>query len=186
MMALEKCKSCGKEVAESAKKCPHCGETLSWGIGKRVVAGIFAMMVIGAVANSVQNADRQDSEPARAYVPPPPTQAQIEQEQTNKRALSLAVSALKVWRETLKDPSSASVSKAKVTQPGAVCLIVRAKNGFGAFVPSLIVIASDGKWSVSEDLDAAFKKKYWDPNCHNAPGFDAAVLLAQRANMDLN
>jgi hypothetical protein len=62
-MSLEKCKSCGKEVASSAKKCPHCGETLQWGMGKRVVFGVFVVIVGAAVVNSVQKSSDEASSP---------------------------------------------------------------------------------------------------------------------------
>lgn len=65
-MSLEKCKSCGKEVAESAKKCPHCGETLQWGIGKRVIFGVFVLIVGTAVLNSVQKSGDETSAPSVA------------------------------------------------------------------------------------------------------------------------
>lgn len=46
MPKLTTCKSCGKEVAKSAKSCPHCGAKLKMGVGLKLIIGLA---VIGAV-----------------------------------------------------------------------------------------------------------------------------------------
>lgn len=47
---LTSCKTCAREVARTAKTCPHCGETLSWGWGKKLIASIIiapvALMIL--------------------------------------------------------------------------------------------------------------------------------------------
>lgn len=50
MNNLTTCKSCGKEVAKSAKSCPHCGAKLKMSI---VLKMLIALMVIGVVINFV-------------------------------------------------------------------------------------------------------------------------------------
>ena len=46
MPTLTTCKSCGKEVAKSAKSCPHCGAKLKMGMGLKLIIGLA---VIGAL-----------------------------------------------------------------------------------------------------------------------------------------
>ena len=46
MPTLTTCKSCGKEVAKSAKSCPHCGAKLRMGMGLKLIIGLA---VIGAL-----------------------------------------------------------------------------------------------------------------------------------------
>lgn len=50
MTNLTTCKSCGKEVAKSAKNCPHCGAKLKMSI---VLKMLIALVVIGGVINFV-------------------------------------------------------------------------------------------------------------------------------------
>jgi uncharacterized protein (UPF0212 family) len=46
---LTTCKTCSKEVAKSASKCPHCGAKLKMGIFKKVlilIGVLFVMTII--------------------------------------------------------------------------------------------------------------------------------------------
>jgi hypothetical protein len=52
MAKLKPCKTCGKEVAKSAKKCPHCGQKLKMGFFMKALIGIAALIVIGIIASS--------------------------------------------------------------------------------------------------------------------------------------
>lgn len=47
--SLAACKSCKKEVAKSAKKCPHCGETLKTGLFVKVLTGLLILGVLSVV-----------------------------------------------------------------------------------------------------------------------------------------
>lgn len=49
------CKSCEKEVAKSAEKCPHCGETLKTSTGVKVLTVI--LMIIGFYIFFVPSSD---------------------------------------------------------------------------------------------------------------------------------
>lgn len=49
MSKLTTCKSCGKEVAKSAKKCPHCGEKLKMGFFMKLIIGAAVIGVISAI-----------------------------------------------------------------------------------------------------------------------------------------
>ncbi len=50
MSDLKKCKSCEKEVAKSAKVCPHCGEKLKMGMFLKLIIGIVVIVVVVLVA----------------------------------------------------------------------------------------------------------------------------------------
>lgn len=43
---LVPCKSCEKEVASSAKVCPHCGKRLKMGMFKKVLIGFVGLIVV--------------------------------------------------------------------------------------------------------------------------------------------
>ena len=51
MAKLKPCKTCGKDVAKSAKKCPHCGQKLKMGFFMKALIGIAALIVIAIIAN---------------------------------------------------------------------------------------------------------------------------------------
>lgn len=42
------CKSCEKPVAKSAKKCPHCGETLKTGLFVKLLTGLIVLVTVTA------------------------------------------------------------------------------------------------------------------------------------------
>jgi hypothetical protein len=45
------CKACGKDVAKSAKVCPHCGKKLKMGMMLKALLGIVAIIVVGALVS---------------------------------------------------------------------------------------------------------------------------------------
>jgi hypothetical protein len=63
MAKLKPCKSCGKEVAKSAKACPNCGQKLKLGLFKKalIVFGVF--IAIGVIA-SLGEEDSDTAQPA--------------------------------------------------------------------------------------------------------------------------
>lgn len=75
MSALTNCPACKKEVAKSAKLCPHCGKKLKMGFFSKLVIGIFILIAIGiiaspskedklAVLNKIANANAENIDPA--------------------------------------------------------------------------------------------------------------------------
>jgi len=46
---LKPCKSCGKDVAKSSKKCPHCGQKLKMGLFPKILIGIIGFSILGAI-----------------------------------------------------------------------------------------------------------------------------------------
>ena len=68
MSKLTKCKSCEKDVAKSARQCPHCGQKLKGGMLKKIVlwalAIFIALAVLGALVDpetSTNNAVNKSS-----------------------------------------------------------------------------------------------------------------------------
>lgn len=51
MAKLKPCKACQKEVAKSAKKCPHCGQKLKMGFLTKGIIGFAVLFIIAAVAS---------------------------------------------------------------------------------------------------------------------------------------
>jgi len=49
MSKTKDCPSCTKEVAKSAKICPHCGKKLKMGMFLKIIIGIIVLAILGAV-----------------------------------------------------------------------------------------------------------------------------------------
>ena len=60
MAKLTKCKTCGKEVAASAKICPGCGAKLKMGMFLKLVVGVVGLVVIVAIAGVVFKTSPED------------------------------------------------------------------------------------------------------------------------------
>ena len=69
MAALTKCRSCGTDVAKSAKTCPKCGAPLRMGFLKKVGIG-FGVLVVLAFLGNLGKGTRTES---RAASPGPAT-----------------------------------------------------------------------------------------------------------------
>jgi RNA polymerase subunit RPABC4/transcription elongation factor Spt4 len=53
MAKLKPCRTCGKEVAKSAKKCPHCGQKLKMGFFMKGIIGLVAIIIIVIMASNL-------------------------------------------------------------------------------------------------------------------------------------
>lgn len=65
---LTACKTCKKEVAKSAKKCPHCGEKLKWGFFEKLVATIVIVPVFFLVVGLLSGPNHEQHDNAEAQV----------------------------------------------------------------------------------------------------------------------
>lgn len=64
MAKLITCKTCGKEVAKSAKKCPHCGARLKMGFFQKALIGIGAFIVLIIVIVAASSGGNKPSTPS--------------------------------------------------------------------------------------------------------------------------
>lgn len=74
-MALGVCRECGKEVSDSARKCPHCGAPKPTAAKKPVSAGMGCLVIFGAlvVLGLIMSPSGDTVVPASpAPTPPPP------------------------------------------------------------------------------------------------------------------
>jgi hypothetical protein len=58
---MHACKTCSKEVAKSAKVCPHCGAKLKMGFFKKAFLGIVGFIVLIVI---IANMGNKDAKPA--------------------------------------------------------------------------------------------------------------------------
>jgi hypothetical protein len=96
MANLTPCKTCGKEVATSAKVCPHCGQKLKMGTVLKITLWFFGIVFglgfIGAVMDSGKS---QQNEQARTSASADPNNAQAAPQigvpfKTNKFEISVS------------------------------------------------------------------------------------------------
>lgn len=50
-MAIQQCSECGGKVSTTAKVCPHCGHSMTFGrqgleAGKDLIGGIWSLMIV--------------------------------------------------------------------------------------------------------------------------------------------
>jgi hypothetical protein len=57
MAQLKACKTCTKEVAKSAKVCPHCGAKLKMGFFKKSILGLVGFIVLIVIISSLGGND---------------------------------------------------------------------------------------------------------------------------------
>lgn len=61
MDKMVKCKSCGADIAKSAKTCPHCGAKQKHSVVPIVIGVIVVLFVIGAIAGGGSNPEKVGS-----------------------------------------------------------------------------------------------------------------------------
>lgn len=136
-MALVPWRQCGKDVAQSAGKCPHCG-VQSPGISKKALWIIYASLaaaVTTCVFSSSSGCKDGDTECQRKK------EAQALAEKYRMLPYGCAAAWESQNKRTLRDPDSlkfdydsASIGTTKKGDP-IVALTYRAKNGFGGTTP---------------------------------------------------
>jgi hypothetical protein len=173
-MALVKCKECGKEISKKAGACPHCGAKarrtgcLTW-----CIAGFAALVIIGAISNSMRGPDPDVGKAAS-----PPRSAE---DLAADRAVSRAAVAAKSIRSGARNPDSFVLESALVMPSGAACLEYRAQNGFGGMNREQAVIPA-GKDDLRVTGSSGFLSS-WSAHCAGKTGRDVTVLVRQYMQM---
>ncbi len=130
-MSLISCSECGKQISSKASTCPQCGAKNArkdWGLGKKLIGGIFILFVAAFIVTTVQrnlNSDKAAAQDAAAS--------------QQLRFEALKDSCKDAVRARLKAPSTAdfpepidvTVSR-KNPADYSVSGAVDAQNGFGA------------------------------------------------------
>lgn len=128
-MALTKCKECGKEVSDTAGKCPNCGAKVKKPMG---VLGIVAIgIAIIALAKCSESANR-----ASLNKSPPDPVAEARFQKTAAIARTI--------KNNLREPESMTLETARANDDASVvCLEYRARNGFGGMSKEFVVFAQN-------------------------------------------
>lgn len=129
-MALTKCKECGKEVSNTAGKCPNCGAKVAKPLG---VAGwllvAFTAVVVYQCSSVASNPKNQT-----ATVTDPKEEARFQ------KTAALA----RLIKKNLREPESMTLESARANDDASVvCLEYRARNGFGGMSKEFVVFAQN-------------------------------------------
>lgn len=139
-MALTKCTECGKEVSDSAGKCPHCGAKVRKPAGPLgwIFAGILLLGMIQCTVSGEKSKERAvEAEAAKT----PEQRAEEQKAKAESEArFQKAVLAAKTVKRALRDPDSVVWEDIYTNDDASViCLVYRARNGFGGMSRENIV-----------------------------------------------
>lgn len=144
---LIECKSCGKEIAKSAKTCPHCGAKNKGGGFLKWIGIIFVVLIVIAVLNSGREVDDSTSTQSAAM------QTIAIGDSFTWRDFEVRIDNHKVAR-TLSDGMMFEAS----AQPGAILVVaavdyknVGSKPANSALLPDLKLVSPDNV-SYKQDL----------------------------------
>lgn len=127
-MALVKCTECQREISSDAKACPGCGKKpkKSVGVGGLIIAVLFGILVFNL-------AGKGDSATPTVSTLTPEQQAVHDKAAKNSNArITNTIRTKRSIKDNLRDPNSLEwVSSAANEDGSVVCVVYRARNGFG-------------------------------------------------------
>lgn len=178
-MALVKCGECGNEVSTQAKACPKCGAVMpkpKKSVGP--VGLLFGAIVLGAIIMGFVNTERDKTDRAAVEAAKTPEQRAAEKAASDKRTAQLqtAGAGAVALKSAMKDPTAFELTSLLVMPSGAACYEYRAKNSFGAVLPSAAVLTSKGKMLSKEANGNAFVGA-WNKECTVIGGDEVAPLV---------
>ena len=97
--------------------------------------------------------------------------------------LQIALVGARMLKRAARDPEAFELRSLDVMPNGTACYEYRAKNGFGAILPSSAVLTSAGKMLLKERDGNAFSS-VWNKNCTVGGGLDMAPLINQQRLLD--
>jgi hypothetical protein len=95
---------------------------------------------------------------------------------TTELQLQLAAAGAAALKRAMKDPEAFELTSLVVKPNGTACYEFRAKNSFGAILPSSAVQTKDGKMLTRERNGNAFVA-VWNKDCTVAGGDEIAALV---------
>lgn len=97
--------------------------------------------------------------------------------------LQIAAAGAVILKRAMKDPEAFDLRSLLVMSNGTACYEYRAKNSFGAILPSSAVLTSAGKMLLQERDGNAFVR-VWNKNCTVSGGDELAPLVKRTGILD--
>lgn len=174
-MSLIKCRECGNDVSTEAKTCPKCGVKVKKPMS-RTMKWVLGFLGVSVVAGIISSKQQQDAfEQAKANQTPEQKVAEAKRDAQLQWA---AMGAMQL-KKTMKDPRAFDLTSLYVTKNGHGCYDYRAKNSFGAILPSSAVMTPQGKLLLQEQHGNEFSKT-WNRECTQSGGNDIAAAVKRR------
>ena len=203
-MAIRNCRECKKEVSTKAVACPNCGaaQPKKTSFTTWLVAGLFALVAVAAVVANVQINSEKEATRAAAQAAEfkristlTPAQKSAEDEkkkaaekaakEENEKFATRATFALvgaKQLKASAKDPATFEFQSIYLAKDGSACYEYRAKNSFGAILPSSAFMNLAGKILVKERDGNKFVNA-WNKSCTNG-GSELRPYFKQQGMLD--
>ena len=182
-MALIACQECKREVSTEAKTCPHCGAKVRlpkkpMSTKTKVVLGIFGALFIASATIENLKKDEAKKEEVQRVAALTPEQLAKEKAAKAKRdtQLQMAGAGALTIKKAMKDPEAFELKSLVVKPNGSACYEYRAKNSFGATLPSSAVLSPKGKLFTHERDGNSFVT-VWNKECTPAGGDEIADLV---------
>lgn len=167
-MAITTCKECKKELSTKATTCPHCGAKIR---RTSLITWLIAIIIVPSIFIGIFNSSSN---------PPPTTPAktaeQLAADAKQDALLNIGAIGARALKNSMKDPEAFVLSSAVVLETGTTCYDYRAKNSFGAVLPSHAILVSSGK-ILSQEQDGNAFVLAWNKECTKGGGRDIAGAL---------
>ncbi|HEY3432528.1 MAG TPA: hypothetical protein VGK09_08270 [Rhodocyclaceae bacterium] len=182
-MALINCKECNAQVSTEAKSCPHCGAKVSFKKPVSLLVKLFLIAlgigIVGATIDS--NRVKEAREQAEAAKSP---QQKVKEESDRKKhevLIQWGIAGAMQLKNGMKDPATFELTSLYLTPTDFACYEYRAKNSFGAILPSSAVLTPKGKLLLRERDNGAFATN-WNKEC-TKPGGEEIKTIAARTGL---
>jgi predicted nucleic acid-binding Zn-ribbon protein len=203
-MAIRNCGECKKEVSTEAIACPNCGakqpkktSRTTW-----LIAGLFAFAAGTGVVSQVQRNSEKEATLAAAQsieskriaaLTPALKLAEEEKKKAAEKATkeenekfatraTFALVGAKQLKASAKDPATFEFQSIYLAKDGSACYEYRAKNSFGAILPSSAFMNLAGKIFVKERDGNKFVNA-WNKSCTNG-GSELRPYFKQQGMLD--
>lgn len=181
-MPLVKCHECGNDVSTEAKACPSCGAKVKKPTSRalKLIGLALTIAVIGSAVTGNNAPQPQQTTESTRRANLTPEQKAKEDAARAQRDIQLQAAAAGAIRlkKAAKDPASFDLTSLVVKPDGSACYEYRAKNSYGATLPSAAVLTTKGKILLKE-LDGNTFVNAWNKACV-APGGDEVASFVTK------
>ena len=182
-MALITCQECKHEVSTEAKTCPNCGAKVRppkkpMSSTMKVLLGLLGIGLLASVMVEDNKKDEVKKTEEQRVASMTPEQRENEKAAKAKRdtQLQMAGAGALTIKKAMKDPEAFELKSLVVKPNGTACYEYRAKNSFGAILPSSAVLSSKGTL-LTQERDGNSFVAVWNKECTPAGGDEIADLV---------
>lgn len=170
---MTKCNECGKDMSTTAAACPACGakpkkktSMLTW-----IAAGMAAIIVVSCIGSNMNSGEQREVKQRQvaaieAAKSPQQKASEAAAAAYKDAELQFAISATRMTKASMKNPSSFEFVDASLVDKGALCLKYRGTNSFNAVTTEQVAISR------------SMKKGDWNKDCAGRKVTDMSAISA--------